>query len=34
MSRLIDCVVEEAKEQGIETLRPEELAAMSREWGR
>lgn len=34
MSRLIDMVVQDCKAQGIETLPPEKLAAMSEEWGR
>ena len=32
MSRLIDMVVEGAKELGIETLTPEELARIKEEW--
>lgn len=32
MSRLIDMVVEDAKELGIETLTPEELSRMKEEW--
>lgn len=32
MSRLIDSIVEDAKEIGIETLPPEKLAAMKEEW--
>ncbi len=32
MSALIDALVTEAKAQGIETLTPEQLAAMSAEW--
>jgi len=34
MSRLIDGTVQEAKELGIETLTPSELAAMKSAWGR
>lgn len=34
MSRLIDAVVSECKEQGIETATPEELARIKEEWGR
>lgn len=34
MSRLIDGAVHEAKELGIETLTPAELATMKNEWGR
>ena len=33
MSRLIDYVVDEAKELGIETLPPEQLNAMKESWG-
>lgn len=33
MSRFIDRIVEEAKELGIETATPEELARMKQEWG-
>jgi len=33
MSELIDYVVEECKEQGIEILPPEELEAMKQKWG-
>lgn len=33
MSRLIDMVVSECKEQGIETLTPLELERMKEEWG-
>ncbi len=33
MSRLIDMVVEDAKELGIETLTPAELERMKEEWG-
>ena len=33
MSRLIDMVVEDAKELGIETLTPEELSRMKEAWG-
>jgi len=33
MARLIDGIVSEAHEMGIETKTPEELAAMKREWG-
>lgn len=33
MSRLIDGVVSEAKELGIETMTPQELARMKNEWG-
>ena len=32
MSRLIDCVVNDCKAQGIETLPPEELKEMKRAW--
>lgn len=34
MSRLIDGVVTEAKELGIDTRSPEEIALMKEEWGR
>ncbi|MBU5419974.1 hypothetical protein KQI11_07555 [Acetanaerobacterium sp. MSJ-12] len=34
MSRLLDDVIEEAKELGIETATPEQLALMREEWGR
>jgi len=34
MSRLINMVVQDCKEQGIETLTPQELAQMTEEWGR
>ena len=34
MSRLIELIVQDCKENGIETLTPEELARMSEEWGR
>lgn len=33
MSKLIDGVVSEAKELGIETLTPEELSVLKQEWG-
>lgn len=33
MSRLINLIVEDCKIQGIETLSPEKLAAMTDEWG-
>ncbi len=33
MSRLIDEIVSEAKELGIETATPDELARMKQEWG-
>ena len=33
MGRLIDMVVQDCKEQGIETLTPAELAAMKAAWG-
>lgn len=33
MSRLIDSIVEDCKALGIETLTPEQLAAMEEEWG-
>ena len=33
MSRLIDLIVQDCKEQGIETLSEEKLAAMNEEWG-
>jgi len=33
MARLIDWVVDEAKEQGIETATPAEIAMMKKEWG-
>jgi hypothetical protein len=33
MSRLINYVVEEAKDLGIETLPPKELEALKRSWG-
>lgn len=32
MSRFIDGIVSEAKELGIETLPPDEVARMKREW--
>ena len=32
MARLIDIIVDECKEQGIETLTPEELARLREEW--
>ena len=32
MSRLIDWVIEECKEQGIETMTPEELARLKEDW--
>jgi hypothetical protein len=34
MARLIDYVVEECKANGIETLTPQELAALNEEWGK
>ena len=34
MSRLIDSIVQDCKDLGIETLPPEKLAAMKEEWGR
>lgn len=34
MSRLIDAVVEDCKEQGIETMTPEQLAGLLEAWGR
>lgn len=34
MSALIDGTVEEAKELGIETMTPDEIARMNAEWGR
>ena len=34
MSRLIELVVQECKQQGIETLTPAELARLSEDWGR
>lgn len=34
MSRLIDGIVSEAKEQGIETLTPDELTRIKSEWNR
>ena len=34
MSVLIDYIVQECKELGIETLTPQELAVLKREWGR
>jgi len=34
MSVLVDYVVEECKENGIETLTPQELAAMNEKWGK
>ena len=34
MSRLINLVVQDCKEAGIETLTPEELDRLSEEWGR
>ena len=33
MSRLVDYIVEEAKEQGIEVLPPNELQSMKEAWG-
>lgn len=33
MSRLIDLIVEDCKEQGIETLTPDKLDAMKERWG-
>ncbi|MFQ8836333.1 MAG: hypothetical protein ACLR8L_00235 [Oscillospiraceae bacterium] len=33
MGRIIDLVVEDAKDLGIETLTPDELARMNLEWG-
>ena len=33
MSRLIDLIVQDCKEHGIETLSEEKLAAMNEEWG-
>jgi hypothetical protein len=33
MSRLIDNLVSDCKDLGIETLPPEKLAAMTQEWG-
>lgn len=32
MSRLIDWVIEECKEQGVETMTPEELARLKEDW--
>ena len=34
MAHFIDCVVQEAKELGIETLTPRELERMKAEWGK
>ena len=34
MSRLIDGIISECKEQGIETLPPEELERLKQQWGR
>ena len=34
MSRLIDLIVQDCREQGIETLSPDKLAGMMEEWGR
>lgn len=34
MARLIDSIVEDCKDQGIETLTPSELASMKEAWGR
>jgi hypothetical protein len=34
MAHLIDGVVDECKEVGIETLPPDELARLKTEWGR
>lgn len=34
MSRLIDSIVEDAKEIGVETLPPDKIQAMKEEWGR
>lgn len=33
MTRLIDAVVDDCREQGIETLTPDELAEMKQKWG-
>lgn len=33
MSRLIDLIIDECKEQGIETLTPDEIARMKASWG-
>lgn len=33
MSRLLDSIVQDCKDLGIETLPPEKLAAMKEEWG-
>ena len=33
MSRLIDLIVQDCREQGIETLPPDKLAGMMEEWG-
>lgn len=33
MSRLIDCIVEECKQQGIETMTPNELEELKQKWG-
>lgn len=33
MSRLIDLIVQDCREQGIETLSPDKLAGMMEEWG-
>lgn len=34
MSRLIDLIVQDCKEQGIETLTPDEIALMNARWGK
>ena len=34
MSRLIDLIVQDCREQGIETLPPDKLTGMMEEWGR
>ena len=34
MSRLIDLVVEDCKEQGIDTATPAEIALLKEEWGK
>lgn len=34
MSRLIDNIVQDCKELGIETLTPQQLDALKEEWGR
>jgi hypothetical protein len=33
MSQLIDCIVQDCKTVGIETMTPQELAALNERWG-